>query len=126
MVCVVICVLQASLHYIATCQIFLCKACVGDHLLDESKRHRVVLFQNRRPDNNGVIPTQHHDPSFNHSTCIKHNSEQCNLYCEHCENPVCDKCIIFEEHKDHFIIPILKQFDKKQNILQKDLKELEE
>lgn len=125
-VCCYLCLSSVPPLHCDVCQISLCKACVADHLLDESKRHRVVPFQNRRPDNNGVISIQHHDPSLNHSTCIKHSSEQCNLYCEHCENPVCDKCIIFEEHKDHFIIPILKQFDIKQNVLQKDLKELQE
>lgn len=92
------------------CQIQLCKACVGEHLSDESKEHRVVQFKNR-----GSTPK-----------CPKHPEKICELYCEECDIPICASCVSCGDHEQRRKIDIYKCFAIKKDILQKDLKELEE
>lgn len=92
------------------CHTHLCKVCVGEHLSDEYKEHRVVQFRNR-----GSTPK-----------CPKHSTKICELHCEECDIPICASCVSCGEHEQHKKIDILKCFTNKKRILQKDFKELEE
>lgn len=67
------------------CNIELCKACVGEHLSDEFKEHKVVTFKNR-----GSTPI-----------CTKHFKKICELYCEKCNSPICALCVLSSEHRKH-------------------------
>eukprot|EP00105_Crassostrea_gigas_P037873 XP_019922021.1 PREDICTED: uncharacterized protein LOC105326472 [Crassostrea gigas] len=95
--------------YCDICHIHLCKACVGEHLSDESKDHRVVPFKKR-----GFAPE-----------CLKHSKKLCELYCEHCNISICLECVSTGEHLGHKQVELLKSFEAKKEVLRKDLQELE-
>ncbi|XP_065927323.1 E3 ubiquitin-protein ligase TRIM71-like isoform X2 [Magallana gigas] len=93
------------------CQTNLCKACVGEHMLDLSKKHQVVPFQDR-----GSTP--------NYPICTKHSPKQCELHCEQCDIPICVLCVSSESHKNHKLVDIYTNYEKKREDIQKDLQEL--
>lgn len=95
------------------CHIYLCKLCVGDHLLDLSKKHQVV-------------PLRERGSTANYPTCTEHTREQFKHFCEQCDIPVCFHCISTGKHLGHNLIDILNIFERKKDDLQRDLKELEE
>ncbi|XP_065928092.1 E3 ubiquitin-protein ligase TRIM71-like [Magallana gigas] len=95
--------------YCDICHIHLCVACVGKHLLDESKEHKVVPFKKR-----GLNPK-----------CSKHSTQLCDLHCEHCDIPICLECVSSNEHLGHKQVGNLKILDTKREALKKDLQELE-
>ncbi|XP_056012452.1 E3 ubiquitin-protein ligase TRIM36-like [Ostrea edulis] len=94
------------------CNINLCKACVGEHLSDSSKRHNVVPFL-------------HIKSTPNYHKCPDHADKHCEIYCEKCGIPVCLTCVTSGKHKGHDISDILEKVSAKTESLQKDLKELE-
>ncbi|XP_052708168.1 uncharacterized protein LOC128183261 [Crassostrea angulata] len=100
---------RAPHMYCDICHIHLCKACVGEHLSDESKEHKVVTFKKR-----GFAPE-----------CSKHSRKLCELYCEQCNIPICLQCISSGEHSGHKAIEIFKSLETKKEVLQRDLQELE-
>ncbi|XP_052707975.1 uncharacterized protein LOC128183121 isoform X2 [Crassostrea angulata] len=94
------------------CQTNLCKACVGDHMLDISKKHQVVLFQDRKST---IISPN----------CQTHSLKQCELHCEQCDIPICVLCVSSESHENHKKLDIRSYFETKKHDLQTDLQELE-
>ena len=91
------------------CHIHLCEACVGEHLSDESKDHYIVPFKLR-----GFTPK-----------CRTHSSEACTQLCIECNIPVCSQCVAAGEHEEHEKNDIVKMFENKKDLMQKDLEDLE-
>ncbi|XP_062575923.1 E3 ubiquitin-protein ligase TRIM45-like [Saccostrea cucullata] len=96
------------------CQINLCKACVGEHLSDSSKRHNVVPYKHRTAI-----------PNVNYPKCPNHTQKHCELYCEKCDIPVCSTCISSGKHHGHKLTNVLQNPSFIKEILNNDLKELE-
>uniref|UniRef100_K1QZL4 Tripartite motif-containing protein 2 n=1 Tax=Magallana gigas TaxID=29159 RepID=K1QZL4_MAGGI len=94
------------------CQTNLCKACVGEHMLDFSKKHQVVPFQDR-----GSTP--------NYPICQKHSLKHCELHCEQCDIPICVLCVSSKSHENHEKMDIISYFEAKKHDLQTDLQELD-
>ncbi|XP_065928653.1 E3 ubiquitin-protein ligase TRIM71 isoform X4 [Magallana gigas] len=94
------------------CQTNLCKACVGEHMLDFSKKHQVVPFQDR-----GSTP--------NYPNCSEHVKEQCKHFCEQCDIPICAPCISSGNHQSHKLVDIFNTFKSKKEDLQRDLNEFQ-
>ncbi|XP_056001414.1 uncharacterized protein LOC125664933 [Ostrea edulis] len=93
------------------CNVNLCKACVGEHLSDSSKKHNVVSFLDRKST-----------PSY--PKCLTHADKHSELYCEKCEVPVCSTCVS-KKHRGHNLCDVLEKINSKTESLQKDLEELE-
>lgn len=97
--------------YCEICHINLCKVCVGEHLLDESKLHIVVPFKHRQST-----------PSY--PKCQEHATKLCELHCEQCDIPVCVQCVSSKKHKAHDVEDILSYLESRSKALQADLEEL--
>ncbi|XP_062611744.1 E3 ubiquitin-protein ligase TRIM45-like, partial [Saccostrea cucullata] len=97
-----------------TCLVNLCKACVGEHIsTNETKDHRVVKYQSR---NSTVI----------YPTCTSHEKEQCEMFCRHCDIPVCHTCLASDQHLSHKLSKLLHVVGEKKDLIRKEHKELNE
>lgn len=95
--------------YCDTCHVHLCKACEGQHILDETKEHKVMPFKMQGSS----------------SVCTKHFSKICDIYCEQCDIAVCVQCVSSKEHKGHTVFDMTKTLKRQKKVLEKDLHELE-
>uniref|UniRef100_A0A8B8B7F9 Uncharacterized protein LOC111107657 n=1 Tax=Crassostrea virginica TaxID=6565 RepID=A0A8B8B7F9_CRAVI len=91
------------------CHIHLCEACVGKHLSDQSKDHYIVPFKLR-----GSIPK-----------CQYHSTNTCTILCKDCNVSICKICSSFGEHAEHKKEDLLKAMAEKEELIRKDLQELE-
>ncbi|XP_062620419.1 E3 ubiquitin-protein ligase TRIM71-like [Saccostrea cucullata] len=107
-----LCKITALQSHCEFCQVNLCKACVGEHLSDSSKRHNVVSYK-------------HRSSAPYYPKCPDHTDTHCEFHCAKCDLPVCSTCKSSEKHHGHEFTDILKKVRSKRKELEKDLEELE-
>lgn len=95
-------------YYCDIGHINLCKTCAGEHLLDESKEHKVVPIRQR-----GYGP--------DYPSCLKHTEKQCELHREQCDILICTQCVSSDVHLGNEAIDIMKIFATKKEIWKNDL-----
>lgn len=71
--------------YCDICHTLLCKTCVGSHLLDMSKEHKVLSFNKRRSTR----------------MCPKHSPTICELFYEQCDSRICATFVSSGEDEQH-------------------------
>ncbi|XP_062621781.1 uncharacterized protein LOC134283339 isoform X1 [Saccostrea cucullata] len=97
-----------------TCLVNLCTACVGKHMIsDQSINHKVVTIQSRK--STPLYPV-----------CTSHAKEQCEMYCKHCDIPVCLSYIASKHHLSHELFKILQVVGEKKYMITKERNELNE
>lgn len=107
-----LCNLSVAPMYCNICQLNLCKDCVVNHILDESKYHNVVPLKQRRS-------------TTNYPKCPTHTSKQCELHCKQCNIPICIRCVSSAAHRGHEFVNLMKTHLKKKGFIRRDLQELE-
>ncbi|XP_052692500.1 uncharacterized protein LOC128170770 [Crassostrea angulata] len=95
------------------CQCNVCLACVGKHLSDLSKDHKVVPYQKQ-----GSIPK--------YIKCQSHASERCELHCQRCDLPVCNTCLLSNAHKGHTLTELMEVIRSKKEVIEKDFEEIQQ
>ncbi|XP_078342027.1 uncharacterized protein LOC111107939 [Crassostrea virginica] len=91
------------------CHKHLCESCVEKHLSDQSKDHYIVPFKLR-----GSIPK-----------CQYHSTKTCTIFCKDCNVSICTICSSWGEHVKHKKEDLLKVMAEKEELIKKDLQELE-
>lgn len=107
-----LCEISIPLYNCESCDINLCRTCAGEHLLDETKEHRVLPIKQRSTPN--------------YPRCSKHATKICELHCDQCDIPICVHCVSSGEHLGHRAVDILKNFERVKEKLRNDLQELDE
>lgn len=96
-----------------SCKIKLCNDCVGKHVTSQlSKQHDVVGFKYRKSDVN--LPE-----------CASHLHQKCDIYCKNCKIPICSKCVVTPEHKQHEMIDIMDEYVTKREFISRESNLLE-
>ncbi|XP_078321667.1 uncharacterized protein LOC144621764 [Crassostrea virginica] len=108
-----LCEFAVAPMYCEVCHIDLCKDCVEKHLADKSKLHKVVSLKQ-------------YLSTLRNPKCCDHPDTQCELYCEKCDHPICSNCVTSEKHNHHECVNLTENYQKKQEVLRKDLQELEQ
>lgn len=98
-----LCNLSVAPMYCNICQLNLCKDCVVNHILDESKYHNVVPLKQRRS-------------TTNYPKCPTHTSKQCELHCKQCNIPICIRCVSSAAHRGHEFVNLMKTHLKKKGL----------
>nr|XP_022305363.1 E3 ubiquitin-protein ligase TRIM71-like [Crassostrea virginica] len=98
--------------YCNVCHTHLCGDCVAKHFSDKSKVHNVV-------------PLEQFLSTLNYPKCPTHPTKQCELQCEQCDIPICSSCISSGKHIGHKAVDVFEDFERKKEVLRKDLEELE-
>lgn len=94
-----------------TCFVNLCKACVGEHVFNESKDHKIVKFKSKKTT--PIYPS-----------CLKHTKEKCEMYCKHCDVSICTACVASGAHRGHKISQLLEKCEIIKKEIQRDNGEL--
>ncbi|XP_062574284.1 uncharacterized protein LOC134236120 [Saccostrea cucullata] len=96
-----------------TCKVNLCKDCVGHHMISSPNiKHDVDTFEFKKIE---IIP----------SYCIVHQEQKCEMFCELCESPICQKCLASGSHENHAVSRISEIYSSKLELIRHDLNELE-
>ncbi|XP_078341108.1 uncharacterized protein LOC111109911 [Crassostrea virginica] len=96
--------------YCDICFIKLCEPCVGIHISDQSKDHKIVPFEKRGST----------------TQCPKHSAKICELHCEQCNIPICALCVSSKAHNAHEVVDIFMILTKRKEAIKRDLQELEQ
>ncbi|XP_048740753.2 uncharacterized protein LOC125654762 [Ostrea edulis] len=91
------------------CQVSLCVECVSKHVELDSLPHDIVPFKGKKV-------------AF--SECEFHPNQKSTLNCQHCDVPVCLKCIL-GLHNGHKVKDMPNSFHEKEKELEKETKEIE-
>ena len=107
-----LCEITLAQNYCDFCHIYLCKPCIGEHVFDDYRKHKIVLFKDRRS-------------TLIYPECETHQDQTCKYQCRECKIVVCSHCIVSEQHKEHPFLELKEVFLKKREIISYDLEEID-
>ncbi|XP_061191798.1 uncharacterized protein LOC133200077 [Saccostrea echinata] len=107
-----LCETEVGQLYCDFCLVNLCKGCVGDHILDDPFKHKVVQIDKRR--STPIFPK-----------CNIHEKKLCEFQCGECNVHVCSLCISSEKHKRHVFSNLFEMFSAQKQKIQSDVDEIE-
>lgn len=71
-----------------------------------------------------MVPFEKQRSTPIYSKCPNHSTEQCKIFCKLCDIPICLHCAS-GKHLGHEAVSILKSFEAKKKVIQRDLTDLE-
>jgi hypothetical protein len=96
-----------------TCNVNLCKDCVGHHMTSKPTiRHDVVTFELMELE---IILPQ----------CKLHKEHKCDIHCKQCDTAICQKCLASGSHENHDALYFPKILSSKKQLIEKDTQQLE-
>ncbi|XP_062593395.1 uncharacterized protein LOC134254879 [Saccostrea cucullata] len=96
-----------------SCQVNLCKVCVGNHVIsDPDMKHD---FVNCEFKNHEIM----------HHQCSLHEEEKCEMFCQLCNSLICLKCLTSGAHENHNVQSISEIYKSRRDVITKDNGELE-
>lgn len=98
--------MSAEMHR-GPCLINVCKACVGEHMFDESIDHKIFRYKSKKT-------------TILYHFCSEHSKKLCDIYCKLCNLTICTLCITSDAHIGHKTISFLEQCEIIENDIQKD------
>lgn len=99
-------------NYCDVCYISLCKLCIGEYILNDYDKYKVVFFQEWKLSLIFLI-------------CKLYFNKMCYLYCKLCDVLICVLCIVFDEYKGYDFRVFEDIYKIKKECIEKDIREIE-
>lgn len=107
-----LCMTTIADSYCDFCLVNLCKPCIGEHIIDEYDKHKIVPFRHRKS-------------TLIYPKCGTHPHKICDLQCKNCNIVVCSSCLTSDQHKGHCFLEISEVYKTKKEIVKNDLERFE-
>ena len=115
------CETHIATNFCRDCGQFICAKCTEIHRFwKELSSHEVVILDRLQADIKRLVP-----PRKKAMLCSKHPTKELDLYCETCEELVCQHCIV-HVHRDHQYDLVPDTFPKHKDVIVSSLQPVEQ
>ena len=115
------CKLEKAINFCRNCGQFICPTCTKMHQTwEELSSHEVITIQQLTSDAAKLVP-----PKKQAMPCPKHPAKELDLYCETCEELICQYCIV-KVHRDHQYDLVGDAFPRHKDVIVASLQPVEQ